>query len=593
MTPRALRVGLLSILCIVLGLPAGAVDLDNLPDWVRVSVSAVHIDWAQVYPGLGLPPGVTIGTVSTAGAPTGVHGVAPLSSLGSVSLATSDSGVSVAQPARTDGSVLAATLRSLIDQGRLTEDGVSGYCAEHGIADDTIIRALDSLELSHPMKSPYLGLCAALWDRLGEDVDACLELPYAPRIYMATYLGVLERENDAKTLLSSLENPDRLALGAELYHVACELLGFQECALPLAIWCYKRGATMRGPADQAFVCFHIRQACQKLADPVVVREELIPWAQAVLASAGATTARHEYALRELVWAYEYLGQTGTAISQARQWIDRFGDVDASYTVPLYPALELAHAYREQGQADEAAAMLRLSLTSAAPDSVLANRAQAELAALAEEFPELGHLAVLPPMFSALSAERIDVTARMGQAATRSVIVSGNATFAILDLSATIGSASIQQSLLEASGVQRFVVELRTEPMDEMGLVEGLLRLATNDPETPHVEIPVRLEVVSPITVSPETLFFGVVRRGDVGDASARIRSAVPIEFVAVRCDRPVSVQVSQEEPGQLRVTARLDATGRTGALEGTVELAVRAGSEISVAVPYRAQIIDR
>lgn len=585
--------GLLSILSIVLGLPAGAVDLDNLPEWVRVSVSAVHIDWAQVYPGLDLPPSVTIGTVSTAGPPTGVHGLVPPSSLGSVSLAASDSGVPVAQPARTDGSVLAATLVSLIDQGRLTEEGVSDYCAEHGIADDTIVRALDSLELSHPMKSPYLGLCAALWDRLGENVDACMELPYVPRIYMAAYLGVHEREDDAKTLLSSLVNPDRMALGADLYHVACEVSADRHRAYRLAIWCHKRGATLRGPADQAFVCFHIRQACEQLGDPVVVREELIPWAEAALVRE-PRTVHHGYALREMVWGYDYIGQSETGVDRAQAWLGPQGNEDTIEPALLYALREIARVQRRLGNAEGAAATLRWALHDASPHSRLANRAQADLLSLAADHPQIADAAVLPGLL--LDApDGVYVRGRIGEEVSQPVVLRGNSTFEVLSATSTLGAIRRSARSLDLDGGTATVTaSLVIEAVPAVGRSEAIIILGTNDPEQPLVRVPLTIDGLAPVRIRPEALFFGVVRRGEERTIEALVESSIPLDILAVEVSDPgpLTVEFSREGPYALRVHATLSRLANLGRVEGVVRISTDLEAQPTLALPYYALVAD-
>ena len=44
------------IMLALTALPARAIDINNLPDWVRDSIHPVEIDWSQVYPGLAAPP---------------------------------------------------------------------------------------------------------------------------------------------------------------------------------------------------------------------------------------------------------------------------------------------------------------------------------------------------------------------------------------------------------------------------------------------------------------------------------------------------------------------------------------------------------
>ena len=405
-------------------LPARAIDINNLPDWVRDSIYPVEIDWSQVYPGLAPPPAWAqeptavqevhpgagtpqatgigeLSTISPAGpagslrvahpttaatgglqtvspsplgglqsvspasglgglapahpsaaataglhevnatpaAMTGLHEVKPASSatagLQEVTPASSvtadlrpvSAGPIVGQinrlaPTDTQAQQLLLTWSAQLRDGTLNRDSLKQLITEQNVPSDTLIGVLNGLPLAHPMDPVYLPVCEVLWQRSGEKLDTCPALSYAPRIYLATYLGTLGREEDAKTLLSSLENPNKMALGADLYHVACQLLDYEECSFRLAIWCHKRGATLRGPADQAFVCWHIGQSCRKADDPrELARRELIPWAEEALARPGSES-RWAHPLRELAWAYRELGTPQMVGQRGRYWLDQ-------------------------------------------------------------------------------------------------------------------------------------------------------------------------------------------------------------------------------------------------------------------------------
>ena len=90
------------------------------------------------------------------------------------------------------------TWRTELEAGAIDRDALLARIIEEQVPADTLVAILELLPLAHPMDPLYFPVCGALWDALEEDLDACLTLPYATRIFMAAYLGVLERPDDTK-----------------------------------------------------------------------------------------------------------------------------------------------------------------------------------------------------------------------------------------------------------------------------------------------------------------------------------------------------------------------------------------------------------
>lgn len=389
--------------------PAGAIDLRDLPDAVRDSIIPVHIDWAEVYPGL----------------------------------------VEVSEPVPTDGAVLASTLRTLIEQGQLTEDAIGDYCARNGIADETIVRALDSIELSHPMKSPYYGLCAALWARLGEDVEGCLELPYAARIYMATYIATLGRTEDARRLVLSLPEDDPMRLSADLYHIANELAAYRNTAHGLAIWLWKRGAAMRGPAEQAFVCRHIVLACyfwSKQGEEGCWEREALPWIEEALERPGAEPQWGE-ALRALVDVYCVQGNSVAGVDRAMGLLEQVRTEGR----PVPPS-QIAWAHlliaqviigdRLTERYADAERMLRQAIE--AGEELVRQRAQYDLLRLAQIHP-VDAPAILAAEVWEVTPDRMVLASDGPDGADARLVIDGSATLRILEYSTDLHCVTLKQT----------------------------------------------------------------------------------------------------------------------------------------------------
>jgi len=397
-----------------------------------------------------------------------------------------------------------------MEQGELDQDSLSDWIAEHTIDRATLIEALDSIPFSLPMDPMYLPICEAVWERVAQDVDACLEVPYAPRIYMATYLGTVGREEDAKTILSSIDPADRMKFGARLYNIANELCDHQRAGYRLAIWCHKRGAELRGPADRAWVCFCIRQECQGLGGTEVVREELIPWAEEALARPGSEVAvppgtpggggsRWRYAVRELIWAYDYVGEPQKALERGEYWFQQAKERKVSPQELLGARLQLAEAYANAGKAKDAAQILQALLApDASASSWLVRRAQTQLIELATLHPEIGDLGLPAPQLERISPDRPILRVRVGDRATLTIQVVGNTTFRVNKAQCTVPfvqTAMYWGPSRQDKSVQ--VIVLSVEPTEKALKEEGTLIIETNDVEKQKVELPVVIEVVKP------------------------------------------------------------------------------------------------
>ncbi|MGI5819845.1 MAG: hypothetical protein ACOX9R_17315 [Armatimonadota bacterium] len=441
----------------------GAVDAGDLPENVRSTVGPVHLS------GPGEDP-ATLPEV---------------------------------EPARTDGAALVSILRTLIDAGELTEQGVAGYCAEHGVPEETLIRALDSIELSHPMKSPYLGLCESLWARLDADVDRCLELPYAPRIYMATYIAIIGRTEDARRLVLSLPDDDPMRLSADIYHIANELAIYQRTAHGLAVWIWKRGATMRGPAEQAWVCRHIVFACfewSKRGNTDCWRDEARPWIEAALERPGAESQWGE-ALRALTATYAIEGEAAAGVARAIHLLD-----EAQRDNRPVPASQIAWAHLGVAQriihaqlSDRyraAEVMLRQAIEEGQP--MVSQQAQFELLRLAELHPvESPH--ILAPEVWAVSPDRLSLRSDATPAGSASVVVDGSATLRIEDWATDLECLSLERTNAGGSAkarntiVYRHELQVSLDPEYTGGAKQGHLVITTNSQVLPSVTIPVLID----------------------------------------------------------------------------------------------------
>ncbi len=660
-------------------LPAHAIDINNLPDWVRDSIHPVEIDWSQVYPGLAAPPawaqepaavqevhpgagspqaaGIgTLSTVSPAGpagalnvahpttaATGGLQTASPASGLGGIGglapahpsaaataglhevnatpaamtglhevkpgpsatagLEPVSAGPIVGQinrlaPTDTRAQQLLLNWRTKAEYaGMVLGSVIKRDLLEQSIPPETMVGVLEAIPLAHPMDPVYLPVCETLWQRSGEKLDTCLALPYAPRIYMATYLGTIAREEDAKTLLSSLENPDKMTHGADLYHVACQLLDYERCSFPLAIWCHKRGATLRGPADQAFVCFHIRQACEKLGDPELVRKELIPWAEEALARPGGGI-RLEYSVRELIWAYDYVGDHESAMARGGHWLERVA-LDLGPTKKLLQAqLELGEICYRAGKLVDAVRILTGVIEKASPDSYFARKAQAILLEQAGDVDMAGPHALLAPAFAGTTPERVSIELRRGEELLDVINVSGNPTFTVTAVRCSIPEitpfvATAETDSLAVKGIR---TGLRVSPTAELGEQAGFLAFHTNASNAQEIRVPLAVCVGPAIVCRPQgTLSFAAVSPGATKTLVAFVSSTIPIEIVDWRAQPPgvVTLQTKRQRATSYLVQVTLSAPEQPGPIAGSLELRTNLSAEPMVVIRYEATVGEK
>jgi len=147
---------------------------------------------------------------------------------------------------------------------------------------------------------------------------------------------------------------------------------------------------MKGAADQAFVCWHVAQACRVLQDKDAVRSELLPWCESALERPGSES-RWDYAIRELLWGHEFNGDRSKGIERACHWLSLAPQRGVSPAIITPARFVLAQAMARDGRVKEADELLR-QVTSADASGFLCNRARAEMCELRRghaDLPELG------------------------------------------------------------------------------------------------------------------------------------------------------------------------------------------------------------
>lgn len=168
-------------------------------------------------------------------------------------------------------------------------------------------------------------LAAGLLAAAGEGLERLDAIPAPGLLLLAIYLGVLDREEDARRALSRAAELDHGMPVQVPYYIVATGLYRAEKALETAIWAWQTGANAAGPPQQAHVSLHIWMACYLLdergADTAALRDIFIPWTEEALGLAGSEP-QWAAPLESLLMAYWRVHGYEAAIVLAEEWLDR-------------------------------------------------------------------------------------------------------------------------------------------------------------------------------------------------------------------------------------------------------------------------------
>ncbi|MHB8866257.1 MAG: DUF1573 domain-containing protein [Pirellulaceae bacterium] len=127
----------------------------------------------------------------------------------------------------------------------------------------------------------------------------------------------------------------------------------------------------------------------------------------------------------------------------------------------------------------------------------------------------------------------------GNAAERSVSVSymGRSDWSIVDVRSA--NAGFEVELLDGerrSGRVTYKMLVRLKADTPAGYLQDQLTIVTNDSYNGSLELPVEGRIVSPLTVSPASLFLGVLKPGETVEKKLFVKGAKPFKIVSIECE---------------------------------------------------------
>lgn len=125
-----------------------------------------------------------------------------------------------------------------------------------------------------------------------------------------------------------------------------------------------------------------------------------------------------------------------------------------------------------------------------------------------------------------------------------------------------------------------------------GYLKDYVWLMTNDPGTPHIPVPVEGQVQAEVTVSPSSLFLGVLRPGQSVTKQIVVRGRTPFQVDAVRADcgcLHAEVPTDQTPKSLYLVPVTFTAGEKAGKMTQTVLIETNSGKTV-LRVPAHAVI---
>ena len=106
-----------------------------------------------------------------------------------------------------------------------------------------------------------------------------------------------------------------------------------------------------------------------------------------------------------------------------------------------------------------------------------------------------------------------------------------------------------------------------------GYIKDQLILVTNDPNAPQLFIEIDGRVVSPITVSPSSLFMGVVSPGQTVKKQLLVRGKTPFKIVDVQCeDETFTVEPDTDSKDKHLVPVQFTADDQVGKVSREIKI---------------------
>ena len=480
---------------------AQAIDLRDLPDYIRAQLSPIHIDWQQMHP-LPLPAPPPLQTTPTP-TPQGqqpvegtVHigGKAPqLDGLGTISIGRSTALDKALPTINVAGMGAGALCLDTIMQRHLTPEQFIAWADENTIQTEAITAAMTYSGIAWPELAPEsMPLAAALSHRLGDDLQAIAGTPVIARLLLTTYFGINGNADAALRIFSTIT--DEQIASHDVGQLNCVTSHLCRTAPVACMDMLDRYAKV--PQRGRSLTIVYRVACRKAGSPELIRERMIPFTIAALEQMPPLDY-WDRALSALVWARQELGEHETAIAEAGSWLAEVEQLGVKPAAEAFCSLQmdLSDSHVATGRIDEAIAMLRQVIESDV-DAWIRSGAEARLARIAMAHPEEAAGITLPePQVKGRFPRDIRLALAPEAAITMVVHIQGTPTLQLEKAEwAVEGLQLAPVTIGEMRGGTYYEFSVTIQAPKTAGTYRGTLNITTNDPRQTLYAVPIHLEV---------------------------------------------------------------------------------------------------
>jgi len=186
-----------------------------------------------------------------------------------------------------------------------------------------------------------------------------------------------------------------------------------------------------------------------------------------------------------------------------------------------------------------------------------------------------------------------IDAGKGAEASVSISYAGRNDWEIVDVRSANQFFEVElEEKYRGSGKVTYAMVVRLKPGSGVDYIQDQLAIVTNDSGAKTVSLPVEGRVKSPLTVSPASLFLGVLRPGETAKKRLVVRGNEPFRIVAVRCNHEA---FSFEQPSSAHKTLHFvpveyTADRHTGKIVQKIKIETDLGSGLSAECTATATI---
>ncbi len=157
---------------------------------------------------------------------------------------------------------------------------------------------------------------------------------------------------------------------------------------------------------------------------------------------------------------------------------------------------------------------------------------------------------------------------------------------------TSGSKYVKASVTQADG--QYLVKVTLLPGAPMGAFKSMVKVSSNHPRDPVVEIPVTAEVVGDIDMFPHQFFLGLLKKGQIVSKTVTLSTTSDEPLKIEKIDNPceyVIVKATPEVQGKsYNITATLKGTAPLGLTKQVVTVHTNNADQPKIEIPLYALI---